>query len=528
MRYASRFFKRFILVFLSIIMLICISNSISFKMTEIEPLDPEFAKQLETPDIPTIAPLQSASLGKKTSESVGGGSEHQSKIAGNQAYLNYLQSEKFPLSVDKSTYSTKIDTDYKGATFSMYVSVTNVGEKNLYNVDIYEIIPEGIIILNCSHPAMTSSIEDRLRYYRNENLLFSIEDIRDPEGIAKKLRGNETLSCYLRSLNTGNVSNDLDKALYDKNKLLIKQIISKFFNKIIIEKDLTNNCICINESMLPARIYPLDELGYLMNLTKRNKMQSNDARLLNFLLLRDIYAIFIKKPDGNLRVLDGHSIDDNAGVIHIPVSVIHPKETLMFRYYCRTSEYGIYQTTTVARITGSKFPDYFYQKELQFPAPKFNIRVDPSKLEARPEFYLFQGDNISIKYLIDLIEPENESYEYKFGTNVDADKNMNIDSNDSEFEAVFNKKRYNYNKTINISFKEEGLYDIPSISINDYTYCISGVYIKAEHWHTKHILEISLIFSVLALFFRGQNISKSIKKLYRNFKLFIAQHRYKH
>ena len=519
MRSASEFLKNSILIFLSITLaLTCISSSITYKMEEFRPISSEYVKQLETPDHPTITQPQIEPIVQKASVSEKSGSGGGREVTSNQVYLNYLQSDKFPLSINKYIYSTKVDSDYKSATFCVYVQVTNVGDKNLYNVDIYEIVPESNAILNCSLPSMTYSIEDQLRYARKENFLFCTEDIRDPEGLAKRMMNNETLSCYLREKVSKDQIGDLRDALKNQNKTYMTQIITKKLNELIINTDLPN-CIKINETILPAKLYPLDEMHYLINISKKNKMQSNDKKLLNFLLLRDIYAIFIEKPNGYLKMLDRRSIDENAGIIHIPLSIIHPKESLMFRYYYKTSEYGVHQITTVARITGSKFPDFFSQKEIQFFAPKFYVQVDPSTLEAKPKNYVFSGDNISITYHIDLLEPINTSAIYTFNATIERDKNIIMDSNESNFILKFNKNSNSnlnsFSKTINISFSEEGLYDIPSIKIDDYTYYKPGIYIKAEHWYSKHILEISLFVTILiALFTSPPKISKRFRKAF--------------
>lgn len=518
MKFANEFFKYLILIFLLLFFISAtISSSIKFEMEEIKPISPGYASLLETPDHPTITQRQIESIVQKASVSEKSGSGGSREVTSNQAYLNYIQSDKSPISINKNIYSTKVDSDYKSATFCIYTQITNICDKNLYNVDIYEIVHESNAILNCSLPSMTSSIEDQLRYARKENFLFCTEDIRDPEGFAKRLMNNETFSCYLRGQAFKDEYINLKNALINKNKTYMKQIITKKLNDLIVKTDLPK-CIKINETLLPGKLYPLDEMHYLINISKKNEMQSNDKKLLNFLLLRDIYAIYIGKPNGNLKILDGRSIDENAGLIHIPLSIIHPKESLMFRYYYRTSEYGIHQTTTVARITDSKLPDYVSQKEVQFSAPKFYVQVDPSKFEAKPKNYVFDGDNISITYNIDLLDPLNTSDTYKFKGSIESDNNIIIDDKDSNFTLEFYKSSSKLNpfrKTINISFREEGVYDIPSLKIDDYTYYMPGIYIKSEHWYSKHILEISLFVTVLiAMFSRPPKISKRLRKAF--------------
>ncbi|OPY53252.1 MAG: hypothetical protein A4E49_01510 [Methanosaeta sp. PtaU1.Bin112] len=517
MRSASRILGYLICIYSLIFLVILISSSIKFEMEEVKPISPEYAGLLETSGTPAVSLPQIEPIAPKTSESEKSGSRGSRASVSNQAYLNYIQSERFPISIIKNIHSTKIDSDYKSATFCVYTQVTNIYDKNLYNIDIYEIVPEGNTILNCSFPSMTYSIEDQLRYARKENFLFSTQDIRDPEGLARRLMTNETLSCYLRDQDSRNIYGDLKIALINKNKTYIKQIIAKSLNDLIVKTDLAK-CIKINETMLPAKLYPLDEMNHLINISMKNEMQSNDRKLLNFLLLRDIYAIYIGKPNGNLKIMDGRSIDENAGLIHIPLSIIHPKESLMFRYYYRTSEYGTHQTTTVARIAGNKFPDYVSQKEVQFSAPRFFVQVDPSKFEAKPKMYIFDGDNIEITYNVELLDPLNATNVYEFNGSIEKDKNIIIDGGETSFPISFRRnssKLQPFSKTINISFKEEGVYDIPSLIIDDYTYYKPGIYIKSEHWYSKHILEISLFVTIfIALFSSPPKITKRIKRAF--------------
>jgi hypothetical protein len=160
------------------------SISIDFQGTEFKKIDQEKLKSLEPLPVP-VSSQEPQVTPTTTSESSDSGTRRS--IINEQMNLNYYQANQFPVTVNKYVLSQKINANYTNDEFCILIQATNMGDTNLENVDIYENVPSGIKIINCSVPIKTSSIDESVRYANRGRFLLGRDDLSDPKGLSKKL-----------------------------------------------------------------------------------------------------------------------------------------------------------------------------------------------------------------------------------------------------------------------------------------------------------------------------------------------------
>jgi hypothetical protein len=456
------------------------SLSIEFQTTEFKKGDAEFFKNLEPPPAPGVYQASISSQASERAQTTGKSrSEPTRTIINEQMHLNYYQSSQFPIAVNKYLLYHNVDSNYENDTVCILIQATNTDDQAHENIDIYELVPPETKIINCSVPIKVSSIDEALRYMRRGQRMLCVEDISNPLGLANKLISND-LPC---NLSIKFLKNDtaILRNCSDENKFIINKIILKRFNEVIANHELDNRTI--DERYLSL------QTNKLMKLNNSTKLQENDRRLLNFLLLRDIYVSHIRKPEGYIEINEMFRVDEEAGIIHTSLPRIRPKESLMFIYFANISSHEPQRTNTIVGISGDKYPNLQFPFDITFPSPKFDVRVILPKQEVKP------GDPIFINYIVDLLTPTNTSSEYKFIAKVENNNhNINFIDNKSRLEFRFSNGNASCNNSTYIRINESGSHGIPVLIIGDSQYLVQDKYIKVEELWTKYILVLTLMF----------------------------------
>lgn len=466
----------FIIILVLIDLIITGTASITFQATETDQLDPEFYRSLMNTQSQGIYQAQGPSQTRNTESSV-----HGTTLIKEQTYQNYYLPERYPLTVNNKILHNLIDYNYKNDTICKLIRITNAYNKYLEKVDVYEIVPKEMNLLNCSIPIRTSSIDEVLRYERHSSLLLSMEDIRDPIGLAKKLAWNETLPFTIREKFSKDELSILNNSSGD-NEYSIRAILINKFNNIILNEKLYN----LNQS---NQNFLKTQTRKLLNLNKANKLSKEDLSLLNFLILRDLFPSHIVKPEGYLEITDDFSLDPITGLIHISLQNMGPKENVIIKYYGNITQQGYLKTTAITRISDNQYPDFLITNDIEFPSPKFNVRVVLSKLQYKP------GDDININYIVDLLTPNNISSNYRFPADIaNNDSDIYIVNNDSKLLFQFYNGKNSCSKSKTIKINRAGSFSIPMLIIGGNPYLVSGEHITIEEPWRTYIVVLTLLF----------------------------------
>lgn len=442
------------------------SGAIIFQGTELRELNSKFVEDLASTTVPKYSQPIVASQPRERESSGYRGTTINDQI--------FNQQERTPIEVNKYIFSYCVDNDYRNQTICIMVECINRGDTTLDNIDLYEVIPDGAIIINCSSPLKTSSIEELMRYERKGPLLICSEDISNSRVFAKILTGNLPISCHLRKNGLNINSSICDPRLLAKN-------ITKGLNDIIANKDL--NLYKNKTGLLDDRFLSLQTRK--LNSTLSNILWDIDGELLNFFFLRDSYPSNLRKPDGNAEIVDKYSIDEMAGFIHIPDLRLRQKEILMFRYFMNISDYGTHTATTIVHHSDIKLLDSRKSLEISFPSPEFHVQADLPKENFKP------GEPINVTYIVDLLSPNHISSEYEFNAHIES-HGCNI--SDDMLNFRFSKeKAASYNSTV-IRINESGKYNIPSITINGINRFVFDKNISVEEPFITYILVLTLMF----------------------------------
>lgn len=496
----------FIPILIIIIYIIILdSNSILFQGTELKKLNPQFVEGLAlSPQVTASQALGASAVAER------GTSESRGTTINEQSYLNYYQPDRFPMVVEKYVLNNNIDDNYKTDTVCVLVRASNLGNDLIENADIYEEVPENMHIINCSLPVKSSSLSEIIRYDRIEAPLLASEDIMNPKNLAKFLMSDDALSSNLRRSFSDNDTIILKNS--SKDEYTIAKTISNALNNLRMN-DSIYKWIRSDERYKP---YLSLQTYKLLNLNNNTKMQKTDRNLLNLLLLRNILPSYIKTPDAGAKVQEKPYVDETTGIVHISISNIRPKESLIYCYYGKISSYGIHRTNTIINILNNKYMDSRVPLDIAFQVPQFDIKVDLPKTEVQP------GEDINLKYIITVLDSGNVSANHRVDARLEKiDSALHINS--STIPLYFSNRELYLNKTVTINFSESGLYNIPSLIIANGRYFVFDTqkYITVEElWH-KYVFELTLIFLGICTLI-GPNLRKMQgKKVYPIFYYFF-------
>lgn len=455
------------------------SNSIVYQATEIKKLDPGFVKSLATS---VVSDSQHAStISSSRDSSTEDTYEEDSKSINEDEEHRYNKDKQFPINVKKRIANYYVDSNYKNETICVLVQITNTGGITQYNIDLREIMPDAVSIINCSIPMKMSSIDEILRYQRNKADLIPASELSNPKMMIKKMTEDDLLRRFLSTNFSEEAKAIANRTYNDDNH--IKRTILKELNRIISEEQLYNY-LRIDEKEQKNQA---SQTCKLLSINNRSGLQKIDSYILNFMLLRDLYPSFITKPDGYFTVYDNFSVDESIGTINIPISNLRPKESLLFTYYANISQPGKFSMDT---LIGLPEEDYLYTSfplEASFIYPSFDVKVVPFKESGDP------GDAISLKYIIEMPSIANRTFNHVFDAEINDNTNS-MELNESKFQLEFSNNNASVTKTIQIKINESGSYNIPSITIKRTEYMFPDKYILIEErWH-KYIAELSLIF----------------------------------
>lgn len=460
---------------ISICIVLCIINlissisiSINFEGTEFKKINPDIVSSLKSPHLP--GPSQEV---QTSSDSV------INKIVVNERAIADDQADQFPISVNKYITEHKIDANYTKDIICVLIHATNIGRESITDVDLYEIIPEDVIIINSSMPVKTSSIEEALRYERIGRSVLCNDDLSSPKELAKKLTASHP-PCEI-SINFSTKDNDrlMNQSNTDD---FIKNILIKKFNTIISNMEIDNQTWRIDNNYLSSQTKKLIEVR------KDAELQIDDQRLLNFLLLRDIYPTHIKRIDHSIEILEKLNLERDAGLIHIRVPRWLPKESIIFKYYINVSNHLRQTATTIVGIPGEKYPYMQYPLDVTFLSPKFEVRGDYSSQKVQPD------EEVSIRYIVTFLNPMNTTSNYSFNAFINNDTNIKVVTNPWMI-MNFTADDYKCEIKRGLIFHELGTYNLPSLSINnnETSFGIDGIINVEPLWHT-YILELTILF----------------------------------
>jgi hypothetical protein len=459
-----------------LIYMITPSISIVYQATEIKKLEPVFAKSLAT-SVTTESKqrsISSSSIDLSEDEQEPRAQENPS----NEKIDSYREASNPNLiNVNKRLIDYYIDRAYDNETICVLVQVTNPGDLTLYDIDLREIASDAVSIINCSIPVKMSSIDEILRYQRNRGCLISSSDIFHPMAMAKIIINDSRIKSFLSE----NFLNEISLAFNSKEDHRVETAILKEFNRLISNEKLYDS-VEINEKNLSTQTCKL------LCLDRSEGLQKLDLSILNFLILRDFYPRFIKKPDGYMQIYDNLDVDETIGIISIPISSLSPKESLFFAYFAKISQPGKYSMDTVIGLSGKRAYEYTtIPMDVSFLYPSFSIKVIPSKEYEDP------GDDIYLKYIVEILSSTNRTLNHIFEAEI-RDNTNSIYLNDTKFKLEFSNNNASVTKTVRININEPGSYNIPSIVIKNTEYVFPDKYIQIEErWH-KYIAEISLFF----------------------------------
>jgi len=205
-------------------------------------------------------------------------------------------------------------------------------------------------------------------------------------------------------------------------------------------------------------------------------------------------------------------LNNKNNTIYIHILGLKPKQHILYKYCINPNKAGLFNAETILRFgtaesfkaetvlkTGKAqtfFPDSYYPLEIPVIEPDFDIKVDIDKTEVEPR------KDMNLTYLVTYNSrnqnvSETHNFTAKVGSLIPDNKAVIKPNN---FTLSFDKnKGKSINKSVHIHFKEQGIYNIPEITINDSTYFIPNGQIKVQTWFDKWMLEITLIVTFFAL-----------------------------
>jgi hypothetical protein len=475
-------------------------EAIKFQATDTNRIDKEFYKSLEPySSKDSIQSSTSSALPDQRSEDSSSG--YTRTIIREPTFSSQNQNNQPVVSVNKYILLHNISDDYKSDVVSLLVQVTNIGDKDLDDIDIFETASRNFKITNCSIPTKSSSITEIMRYLRGGTFFLCSDDISQPRELANKLAGDEYHFC----INSSHIKSILNNNSATNES--IKRIVVEEMNDFIENSEFDFRKKSINENYLYA------QTKKLIKLSNNTKLQKIDRKLLNFFLLRDIYTSHIKKPDNSIEINEKYGIDELINEIDIHVPRMHPKESIMYVFFGNVTGHEMQRTTTIVGIPSEKISIIQFPLDVTLPSPKFSVSGDISEQEVKP------GDPIKINYIVELLNPLNESHFSFKAKIINGNENIKIIP-DENWRLEFINGSNSCNFTAVMIADKPGSYNIPSLTVDDNEYFVLDKYIKVEpRWHT-YILEITIMFLGFCTLIGG-NLPIFAKNLFYRALLFL-------
>jgi len=492
---------KFVALFFSIIFIvISISDPIKFQATPLKKLNPQFVESMSFSPTPDEAKEQSAPNDQTSTESSSG---HRS--IREQTYNNYYLSDKYPVTINKDV-EHHINENYTEDTVCLSIEATNIGDRPLDNIEIYELASPQMELINCSTPVIVSSINEYLKYI-SENWLLTSDDLSNQRGLARTLANSKSLTNLTIKFSKDDLA--ILENTSEESKSRIKYVLLNRFNEFILNNKLDNQLKYLNKEYLSQQTIDL------LNIENVSGLQRDDSKLLSFLVLRDSYESFIKKPNDFIKINKNYNMETKARQIHIFVPRLNRGESIIFKFYASLSNFEPQTSKTIISISDDKYPRYAQSISVSMPTPQFSVSGDYSKQEVQP------NDNISINYIIQLLNPMDHNSQYKFNAHVEKnDYDVHL-LKDHNFQLSFCQPNYTCNQTVTMAFNESGIYNIPSLSIGNYEYGIIDKEIKVDPLWNKYILEITIMIIAFCTIL-GNNLIELRKRKYLKYRICLV------
>lgn len=267
---------------------------------------------------------------------------------GGSNQITYL-SEESPIRVSRTIVSPLRDEYFHNETIIVEVKVTSIRTDGAKNLRIWEIPSEGLSILNCSYPIVSSSVEEIIDYENSDKSSLKRKDInitqilkilmaRNNNSEIKQI--NELLSKETNDFDTNNLTNiDIN------NKSQLEDISIKMlneFNKIL--NNATN--LDLNSSLFsnnPRNFDRNSDLDYYINEYEYPEhIEKQDYRLLKRKLLEHAFSNETGNGIRRLSFNKKHEnlINGSVDCIYFEIPSLREHESIIFKYYLNTTELG--------------------------------------------------------------------------------------------------------------------------------------------------------------------------------------------
>lgn len=257
-----------------------------------------------------------------------------------------LLPEVSPIRVSRTIVSPLRDEYFHNETIVCEVKVTSIRTEGAKNLRIWEIPSEGLSILNCSYPIVSTSVEVINDYENSDKSSLKREDINIKQVLKILMaRKNNSEMKRIRELFSNDTNNNITKIdTYNKSELESISIdILNDFNKII-ENPTNLDFNSSHLSISPRNFAGNNDTDYYIDSREySDHIEKQDYRLLKRKLLEYVFSSN-ESADG-IRKLSFNKKHENLingpiNYIYFEVPSLREHESLVFKYYLNTSDLG--------------------------------------------------------------------------------------------------------------------------------------------------------------------------------------------
>ncbi|RQW79259.1 MAG: hypothetical protein EHM14_09300 [Methanothrix sp.] len=370
-------------------------------------------------------------------------------------------SEAPPMNVSRKIISPmREDAFFEGDVIVVQVAVTSVKKEGLKDVEIWEIPGEGLQIINCSYPVVTSNIGQILDYEKNDKSFLSESDLIIDEALRDlQMRDKSELKRIYNLLSNETKKKVINSSVKQSNESItnLKFDILKEFNNILNNKsnyDLNASYFKVSPSVLDDGldywINSPDEVGLYIGLEDYRYIK---RRLLEYAFKNEtIPNNTTAKTFQAIRPLSFHKDHENLfigqkGYIYYYVPFLHDRESIIIKYYLKPEKIGLTDLRSIIRSL-----DHFHEEKNLIKVaqrnPRFEYKVSCDTKD------ILKNSNINFTYSIKYLGGDKEENR-TFPVNVASPKTCDILSVYSLDERKYSPENSKHNRSILLNFTKE-------------------------------------------------------------------------
>lgn len=309
-----------------------------------------------------------------------GGKIYSTSKEGSSTDINF-PSEAPPMNVSRQIISPmREDGFFMEDIIVVQLAVTSVKKEGLKDVEIWEIPGDGIEVINCSYPIVTSKVVQILDYEKSDKSFIKYTDVNIISTI-KKLQDcsrSEIKNIYsmLPRWTQENLSNINLSNCNESDLVSLRSDLVRDFNNILENKSILFNASFFDISPIVSNNY----LDYWINtadpIEYNTYIELEDYRLIKRRLLEYAFRKDSTEMPEGIRRLSFDKKHENmllgpyGSINYPPLSTLNGRESIVLKYYLRPTKVG---RTNIRSIIRSK--DHLHEEITRInvvePNPRF-------------------------------------------------------------------------------------------------------------------------------------------------------------